>query len=308
MAARNPDGYVPLNDEASAYAPKRGRRPVHDQPVHDQYEIDAPAGVEVGSPPGMMEPPWKRQTLEPDWLPPPPPPTRTESALAALAWFVGIMVTAAAAGAFVSIWGVGYFSGSAPAPQKPLAADQINLVANIVADASPARPATSGLAPVSAGDDARPAANGVANPVQRRVPSVPELRSISTPSTLAPPAPPSTSDVAQLNRQNSPDPASAPATPKLLDAAEIAFMMKGGAEFIANGNIAAARMMFRPAAEAGDPAAAFALAETYDPLVLAKLGAKGGIAPDVALAQRWYAKANELGYSASAWRLTRRSE
>ena len=87
-------------------------------------------------------------------------------------------------------------------------------------------------------------------------------------------------------------------------------MMKGGTEFVANGNIAAARMMFRPAAEAGDPAAAFALAETYDPEVLAKLGAKGGITPDAALAARWYAKADELGYSASAsaWRLTRRSE
>src|ERR1039457_7418974 len=104
-AARNPNSNVPLNDEASAYAPKRARRP-----VHDQHEIDAPAGVEVGSPPGMMEPPRKRQTLEPDWLlpPPPPPPTRTESALAALAWSVGIIVTAAAAaGAFGSIWGVG---------------------------------------------------------------------------------------------------------------------------------------------------------------------------------------------------------
>ena len=301
-AARNPNGYVPLNDEASAYAPKRAR-----WPVHDQHEIDALIGVEVGSPPGMMEPPWKRQTLEPDWLPPPPPRTRVESVLAALAWSVGIILTAAAC-AFGSIWGVGYFSGSARALQKPLASDQLNLVANFVADPSAARPATSGLAPVSAGEDPHSAVNGVANPVQRRVPSAPELRSVSTPSTLAAPAPPSTSNVAQFNRQNSPDPASAPATPKLLDAAEIAFMMKGGAEFIANGNIAAARMMFRRAAEAGDPAAAFALAETYDPLVLAKLGAKGGIAPDVALAQQWYAKANELGYSASAWKLTVRSE
>jgi hypothetical protein len=300
-AAQNPNGYVSLNDEASAYAPKRARRP-----VHDQHEIDAPIGVEVSSPPGMMERPWKHQTLEPDWLPPPPPRTRTESALAALAWSVGVILTAAAC-AFGSIWGVGYFSGSARALQKPLASDQLNLVAN-VADPSATRPATSGLAPVSAGENARSAANGVANPVQRSVPSAPELRSVSTPSTLAPPTPPSTSNVAQFNRQNSPDPASAPATPKLLDAAEIALMMKGGAEFIANGNIAAARMMFRPAAEAGDPAAAFALAETYDPLVLAKLGAKGGIAPDVALAQQWYAKANELGYSASAWRLTLRSE
>jgi hypothetical protein len=301
-AARNPNGYVPLIDDASAFAPTRARRP-----VHDQHEIDALIGVEVGSPPGMMEPPWKHQTLEPDWLPPPPPRTRTEFALAALAWSVGIILTAAAC-ALGSIWGVGYISGSARALQKPLTSDQLNLVANFVTDPSAARPVTSGLAPVSASEDARSAANSVANPVQRRVPSAPELRSVSTPTTLAPPAPPSTSNVAQFNRQNSPDSASAPATPKLLDATEIALMMKGGAEFIANGNIAAARMMFRPAAEAGDPAAAFALAETYDPLVLAKLGAKGGIAPDVALAQQWYAKANELGYSASAWRLTVRSE
>ena len=49
----------------------------------------------------------------------------------------------------------GYFSGSAPAPQKPLTSNQINLVANLVADPSAARPALSGLAPVSAGDDAR---------------------------------------------------------------------------------------------------------------------------------------------------------
>jgi hypothetical protein len=282
-AARNPDGYVPLNDEASAYAPKRAQRS-----VHDQHEIHAPAGVEVGSPPAIMEPPWKRQTLEPDWLPP-PPPIRIGSALA---WAVAIILTAAV-GAFGSIWAVGYFSGSAPAPQKPLASDQFKLV-----DPSAARQATGGLAPASAGDDAPPAANGVANPVQRGVPSAPEPRSVSPPSA---PAPPSTSNAAQFNRQNSPDPASAPATPKLLDAAGIAVMMKGGAEFMANGNIAAARMMFRPAAEAGHPAAAFALAETYDPLVLAKLGAKGGIAPDVALAQRWYAKANELGYSGGAW-------
>ena len=101
----------------------------------------------------------------------------------------------------------------------------------------------------------------------------------------------------------------APATP--LDAANIAVMLKSGAEFMANGNVAAARMMLQPAADAGDATAAFALAETYDPMVLARLGVKGGIAPDVALAKRWYAKANALGTSAAQERLvrlTRRSE
>jgi TPR repeat protein len=72
-----------------------------------------------------------------------------------------------------------------------------------------------------------------------------------------------------------------------------------------NGSVGAARMMFQAAAEAGDPAAAFALAETYDPLVLKKLKAKGGITPDVGLAQAWYRKARELGSAIAPERLDR---
>jgi hypothetical protein len=101
--------------------------------------------------------------------------------------------------------------------------------------------------------------------------------------------------------------ASAPAKSQLrrLEPAEITLMMKNGAEFMSNGNVGAARMMFQPAAEAGDPVAAFALAETYDPLVLKTLGAKGGITPDVALANSWYEKAKELGSPAAPDRLNR---
>jgi hypothetical protein len=93
--------------------------------------------------------------------------------------------------------------------------------------------------------------------------------------------------------------------PRRIEAAEIALMVKNGTDFMANGNIGAARMMFQPAAEAGNPVAAFALAETYDPLVLSKLGAKGGITPDVALAHNWYEKAKELGSTVAPERLER---
>ena len=72
-------------------------------------------------------------------------------------------------------------------------------------------------------------------------------------------------------------------------------MVKSGLEFMAIGNIGAARLMFQPAAEAGDTVAAFALAETYDPAVLKKLGTKGGITPDIRLANSWYEKAGALG-------------
>ena len=95
-----------------------------------------------------------------------------------------------------------------------------------------------------------------------------------------------------------------------LSEAEIAVMMKRGIEYMANGNIGAARLMFQPVAEAGEAMAAFALAETYDPSVLEKLGATGGIRSDVALAQRWYEKAKDLGSAVAPERLltlTRRS-
>jgi TPR repeat protein len=82
-------------------------------------------------------------------------------------------------------------------------------------------------------------------------------------------------------------------------------MVKNGAEYMANGNIGAARMMFHPGAQAGDAVAAFALAETYDPLVLRKLNAKGGITADVSLAQTWYQKAMDLGSAVAPERLKR---
>ena len=92
--------------------------------------------------------------------------------------------------------------------------------------------------------------------------------------------------------------ASTEPSPPHLDASEIASLMKRGAELMANGNIAAARELFQPAAEAGDPADATALAETYDPSVLEKLGAKA-ITPNIALARQWYGRAKALASTAA---------
>jgi TPR repeat protein len=95
---------------------------------------------------------------------------------------------------------------------------------------------------------------------------------------------------------------SAEASQRHLDTFEITLLMKRGDELVAAGNIGAARSMFQLAAEAGEPTAALALAETYDPSVLKKLGAKG-ITPNVALAQHWYEKAKALDSTAPAGRL-----
>ena len=82
-------------------------------------------------------------------------------------------------------------------------------------------------------------------------------------------------------------------------------MLKSGAEFMANGNVGAARKLYQAAAEAGNPAAAFALAEAFDPLVIARLGTKGGIVANIALANRWYETAKRLGSPAAPERLNR---
>jgi TPR repeat protein len=81
--------------------------------------------------------------------------------------------------------------------------------------------------------------------------------------------------------------------------------VKVGEELMANGDIIAARMMFQRAAKAGDPAGAFALAETYDPMVLSRLHLRGGITPDVALARSWYERAMQLGSVAAPDRIVK---
>jgi TPR repeat protein len=72
----------------------------------------------------------------------------------------------------------------------------------------------------------------------------------------------------------------------------------------ATGDLAGARLVLSRAAEAGNARAAFMLAETYDPLELAKLGERG-LASNLAAARIWYAKANDLGWKEAAARLER---
>jgi TPR repeat protein len=87
-----------------------------------------------------------------------------------------------------------------------------------------------------------------------------------------------------------------------LNLEQIALLCKRGEELLAVGDIAAARLPLRRAAEAGDARSALMLARTYDPALLEKLGAYG-LAPDVALARLWYQRANELGAAEASERL-----
>jgi hypothetical protein len=87
-----------------------------------------------------------------------------------------------------------------------------------------------------------------------------------------------------------------------LDPNEIASSLKRADELIASGDLAAARLVLRRAANAGDARAAMTLAGTYDPVILEKLGVHGFV-PDVAMARAWYEKAKQFGSAEAPQRL-----
>jgi hypothetical protein len=87
-----------------------------------------------------------------------------------------------------------------------------------------------------------------------------------------------------------------------LDANEITSLLKRGEQFVAQRDLAAARSLFERAAEAGDARAAFALAETYDPIALQRWGEQG-FASDIAMARAWYERAREFGSGEASLRL-----
>jgi hypothetical protein len=83
---------------------------------------------------------------------------------------------------------------------------------------------------------------------------------------------------------------------------ELAILLKRGKDLIATGDLVAARLVLRKAAEANNAEAALALGATYDPLVLRQLKVYG-LTPDATMARSWYEKAVELGSSAAPRRL-----
>jgi hypothetical protein len=112
------------------------------------------------------------------------------------------------------------------------------------------------------------------------VPAMPAMPAPAPQPTAAPPS----NDVAAA-----PPPASLS-----LASDEIAMLLKRGKDAFSTGDLAAARLLLRRAAEAGSAEAALALGATFDPLVIRRLGAIGA-APDAAQARQWYQKAVALG-------------
>lgn len=90
-----------------------------------------------------------------------------------------------------------------------------------------------------------------------------------------------------------PMPVVLPAKPALRQE-EIAMMIEKGRVLFEAGDLAAARLFFRRAANAGDAAAAIAMGATYDPDVLTQRFIRG-VEADPQEAQKWYERARGMG-------------
>jgi hypothetical protein len=164
-------------------------------------------------------------------------------------------------------------------------------------DSEPQAKAGSALASADPAAAAVPRSPGLAaRPPVAEVPAakpVPPVASVAPVPNLAPP------------RATPPQPVETrpPAQPpRTLGREEIDFLYSQGEAFVRVGDFASARVVFRRAAEARDARAALALGATYDPILLARMGARG-IAPDVAMAREWYNRARDYGSREAADRL-----
>lgn len=95
-----------------------------------------------------------------------------------------------------------------------------------------------------------------------------------------------------------------PPAPQAMEmtAEEVTLILKRGEKMLMSGDLAGARLLFRRAADARSAEAAYALAATYDPVVLRRLGVLG-VGPDIASARDWYEKAKEFGSKEAPKRL-----
>jgi hypothetical protein len=93
-----------------------------------------------------------------------------------------------------------------------------------------------------------------------------------------------------------------PAPLRRLAREEVLNLVTRGVGALQNGDVAAARLLLRRAAEAGDAQAAMALGASYDPSVLKEIGALGALG-DVAEARAWYRRSSEMGSTEAARRL-----
>lgn len=134
-------------------------------------------------------------------------------------------------------------------------------------------------------------------------PSGPRERSVAS---VGPPPSPLEASPPPAGPRQIPSAVAAPSAPPPLteDQKRAAAFIERGRSLAEAGNIAAARLFYRRAADASLAEGALALAATFDPAELARMRV-AGVQPDLALAREWYEKARALGASEAEERLRR---
>ena len=122
-----------------------------------------------------------------------------------------------------------------------------------------------------------------------------EPKGAPSPSVSAAPADPAPGARGPGGAQSSDPPPAAATPPKAgRNTEDVGLLLQRGRALFDAGDIAAARLFFRRAANAGDAAAAVAMGATYDPDILSKRFIRG-IEADPQEARMWYEKARALG-------------
>ncbi len=233
------------------------------------------------------------RSLDPGTVPDPWPALRPRPRSGALGMFgrLAFAVAIAAVGALVAVGKLslpGAGASGDPDPVPPFGA-------RFAAPAPKAqdRPAVT--------ERSEPQQVAMAQPAASAPAAMPGITVVSAaPAAALPPAAPAApAPPAIVAPAADPRPAASALDP---ESEEVASLIKRGEQLASAGDIAAARLMLRRAAEARNARAALALAATYDPIVLEKIGIYG-ISPDVATARLWYEKAREFGSAEAPRRL-----
>jgi hypothetical protein len=123
------------------------------------------------------------------------------------------------------------------------------------------------------------------------------------PASIVPALPPASVPASKVPPPAIAVPVPAPTSPAAAsDRDEVAALLARARTYLSAGDVAAARLVLRRAAERDDPQAALALGGTYDPIVLKRLGIVNFQA-DPAQARDWYRRAAELGSADASLRL-----
>jgi hypothetical protein len=246
-------------------------------------------------------------SLAPERLRPPPPPMRERrDNLRGPLRIVLASVLAAPIAYYFSVSGLSRLSGSAPEPElassesRPATLTTIQVPKNPMRLGDAADPAQANSpASIRSGNQG----NGQTN-IAAASPPPDAPAPAKAIATVAISPPPETVPAPNLSAPGLPVTAAPRAvkTVRQLDPEAVKLLMQQGEQFVAAGDLVTARLVFQRAAEAGDATAALAMGATYDPIVLAKLGARG-IGADVDKARNWYQKAQEFGSAEAPHRI-----